>query len=31
MPWVYYHGLDATLEQKIDGMERFADDIIAAL
>ncbi len=23
MPWVYYHGLDATLEQKLDGMQRF--------
>ncbi len=31
MPWVYYHGMDATLEQKLDGMERFATDIIGAL
>lgn len=31
MPWVYYHGMDATLEQKLDGMERFAVDIIGAL
>ena len=30
MPWVYYHGLEATLEQKLDGMERFAADIIGA-
>lgn len=29
MPWAYYHGLDATLEQKIDGMGRFAADVIA--
>lgn len=26
MPWAYYHGLEATLEQKIDGMERFMVD-----
>lgn len=31
MPWVYYHGMGATLEQKLDGMERFAVDIIGAL
>jgi len=27
MPWVFYHGEEATLEQKIDGIRRFADDI----
>ena len=27
MPWAYYHGLDATLDQKIAGMEKFANDI----
>ncbi|WP_232678866.1 TIGR03619 family F420-dependent LLM class oxidoreductase [Nocardioides sp. R-C-SC26] len=26
MPWAYYHGLDATLDQKLDGLERFAAD-----
>jgi probable F420-dependent oxidoreductase len=31
MPWAYYHGVDATLEQKLDGMERFAADVIAPL
>jgi probable F420-dependent oxidoreductase len=31
MPWAYYHGVDATLEQKIDGMERFAADVIHPL
>ncbi|WP_134738263.1 TIGR03619 family F420-dependent LLM class oxidoreductase [Nocardioides sp. 503] len=31
MPWAYYHGLDATLAQKIDGMERFAADVIVPL
>lgn len=29
MPWVFYHGESPTLEQKIDGIQRFADDIIA--
>lgn len=28
MPWLYYHGFDATLEQKIDGMHRFAEDVL---
>ena len=31
MPWAYYHGLDATLEQKLDGMQRFAEDVIGPL
>jgi probable F420-dependent oxidoreductase len=33
MPWAYYgHGLGgAPLEKKIDGMKRFADDVIARL
>jgi len=31
MPWVYYHGFDATLEQKLEGLERFHDDVIAPL
>jgi probable F420-dependent oxidoreductase len=31
MPWVYYHGRDATLEQKLDGMERFATEVMAPL
>lgn len=29
MPWAYYHGLDCTLEQKLDGMEQFAADVMA--
>jgi hypothetical protein len=29
MPWAYYHGLDASLEQKLDGMERFASDVVS--
>ncbi|MBZ5733216.1 TIGR03619 family F420-dependent LLM class oxidoreductase [Nocardioides sp. TRM66260-LWL] len=28
MPWAYYHGLDAGLEQKLDGLERFAADVL---
>ncbi len=31
MPWAYYHGVDATLEQKLEGMERFAADVIVPL
>ena len=31
MPWAYYHGLDATLEQKLDAMERFAADVLVPL
>lgn len=28
MPWAYYHGLDADLDRKIDGLERFADEVV---
>jgi alkanesulfonate monooxygenase SsuD/methylene tetrahydromethanopterin reductase-like flavin-dependent oxidoreductase (luciferase family) len=31
MPWAYYYGLDATLEQKIEAMERFAADVLVPL
>ena len=31
MPWAYYHGLEASLEQKLDGIRRFADDVLAPL
>lgn len=31
MPWAYYHGLDCTVEQKVDGMERFANDVLVPL
>ncbi|MFL6060441.1 MAG: TIGR03619 family F420-dependent LLM class oxidoreductase [Marmoricola sp.] len=31
MPWLFYHGFKATLEQKIDGMERFAQDVLVPL
>ena len=31
MPWMYYSGRDATIEQKLEGMERFADDVIRPL
>ena len=29
MPWVFYHGENPSLEQKIDGIRQFADDIIS--
>lgn len=31
MPWLFYHGYKATLEQKIDGMERFAREVVKPL
>ncbi len=31
MPWAYYHGLDCSVEQKVDGMERFAKDVLVPL
>jgi probable F420-dependent oxidoreductase len=31
MPWMYYSGFDATLAQKIAGMERFATDVLRPL
>jgi probable F420-dependent oxidoreductase len=31
MPWAYYHGLDCSLEQKIDGIHRFAADVLKPL
>jgi len=31
MPWAYYHGLECTLEQKLDGIGRFAEDILKPL
>lgn len=30
-PWAYYSGLSATLEEKLDGMARFADDVLRPL
>jgi len=31
MPWAYYHGLDCSLEQKLDGIQRFAADVLEPL
>jgi probable F420-dependent oxidoreductase len=31
MPWAMYHGLDCTLEQKLDGLARFAADVLVPL
>jgi probable F420-dependent oxidoreductase len=28
MPWMYYFGFKATLDQKIEGMQRFAADVV---
>ena len=30
-PWMYYHGRRTSLEQKIDGLERFAADVLGPL
>jgi len=30
-PWAYYFGTHATLDQKLEGMERFAKDVLSAL
>ena len=29
-PWVFYHGLTDDLDQKVDGVARFADEVISA-
>ena len=31
MPWMYYSGREATIDQKIECMTRFADDVIRPL
>lgn len=31
MPWAFYHGMTDDLEKKIDGIKRFADDVIAKM
>lgn len=31
MPWAYYTGTASTLEQKLDGMARFAEDVVRPL
>jgi hypothetical protein len=31
MPWMYYSGRDATLDQKLEAMGRFAEDVISPL
>ncbi|MCW2857008.1 MAG: luciferase [Marmoricola sp.] len=31
MPWLYYYGRSATLDQKLDGMQRFARDVLIPL
>ena len=31
MPWAFYHGLTEALDKKIDGIKRFADDVITKM
>ena len=31
MPWAYYHGLECSVEQKVDALERFAADVLEPL
>jgi len=31
MPWAYYGGFDLPLEQKLAGLHRFADEVMAHL
>ena len=31
MPWVFYHGMTDELDKKVDGIKRFADDVIAKM
>jgi probable F420-dependent oxidoreductase len=31
LPWIFYHGNTAKLDEKRDGMRRFGDEVIAAL
>jgi probable F420-dependent oxidoreductase len=31
MPWAFYHGLTDDLDKKIDGIKRFADDVVAKM
>ena len=31
LPWMYYSGRDATVEQKLEGMRRFAEDVTRPL
>ncbi|MFT5695788.1 MAG: putative F420-dependent oxidoreductase [Myxococcota bacterium] len=28
MPWVFYHGMTEDIEQKVDGIKRFAEDVV---
>ena len=31
MPWVFYHGLTEDVTKKVDGIKRFAEDVIAKM
>jgi len=28
MPWVFYHGMTDDLEEKLDGIKRYGEDVI---
>jgi len=28
LPWIFYHGMTDDLDKKIDGIKRFAEDVI---
>jgi len=28
LPWIFYHGMTDDLDEKIDGIKRFAEDVI---
>jgi probable F420-dependent oxidoreductase len=31
MPWIFYHGLTEDVEEKVDGIKRFAEDVISKM
>jgi hypothetical protein len=31
MPWAYYSGTECSLEQRLEGLERFAADVMRPL
>jgi len=31
MPWVFYHGLTEDVEKKVDGIKRFAEDVVSRM
>ena len=31
LPWIFYHGDTSVLEEKLDGLRRFGEDVVAPL